>query len=140
MSLLERPDVQVHSDAETASRAAAERAALALRDAVEQRGVATIALSGGSTPEVMYRAFTDAALAIPWERVHLLWGDERCVPPAHPRSNFGMAWRAFISRIPIPAENIHRMRGELPPDQGAEEYRTTLREIFSEEPPTFDFV
>ncbi len=134
--------VEVYPDGAAASRAAAEAAADVMIQAVERNGRATVALSGGSTPVEMYEQFATPELSarIPWDRVHLLWGDERCVPPGHPRSNFGMAWRAFISGVPIPSENLHRMRGELPPKAGAEEYRRLLDHLFTGDLPRFDLV
>jgi 6-phosphogluconolactonase len=77
---------------------------------------------------------------VPWEAVHLFWGDERCVPPGHPRSNFAMAHDAFIRRVPIPAENVHRMRGELPAAEGAARYREELAAFFGPGVPRFDVV
>lgn len=142
MSDTSSPRVEVYPDAATASRAAAEAAARVMIQAVERSGRATVALSGGSTPFEMYQQFATPELSarIPWDSVHLLWGDERCVPPGHPRSNFGMAWRAFISRIPIPAANVHRMRGELPASEGAEDYRRVLAELFGRDLPRFDLI
>jgi 6-phosphogluconolactonase len=72
--------------------------------------------------------------------VHLFWGDERCVAPGHPRSNFGMASAEFVSRVPIPPENVHRMRGELSPEEGAEAYRRELEAFFGPGVPRFDLV
>ena len=82
------------------------------------RGAAVLALSGGHTPEPVYQLLADPAhpwrARIDWPRVHLYWSDERNVPPDHPDSNFGLANRTLIQHVPIPASQIHRMRGELP--------------------------
>ncbi|HZY70665.1 MAG TPA: 6-phosphogluconolactonase [Thermoplasmata archaeon] len=88
-----------------------------------------LALSGGSTPLPLFRWFAGAgSSAIPWEAVHLYWCDERCVPPEHPASNYGSAFRAFLSDVPIPSKNVHRMLGELtPPRDAADAYEETLR-------------
>lgn len=132
----------MHPDAHAASVAGAEAFARRARAAVEARGRFAAVLSGGTAPREMYRLLGEEPLraAIPWQGVHLFWGDERCVPPGHPRSNFGMAWEAFVARVPIPPENVHRMRGELPPAEGAERYTEELAAFFGAGIPRFDFV
>lgn len=77
---------------------------------------------------------------IPWDGVHLFWGDERCVPPGHERSNFRMANEAFVARVPIPPANVHRMRGELRPEEGAARYGEALAAFFGEGVPRLDLV
>jgi len=76
-----------------------------------------IALSGGSTPKALYQALATPPWRdkIAWHNLHLWWGDERCVPPASPESNYGEAARYLLDHVPVPAENIHRMRGEAEP-------------------------
>ena len=106
-----------------------------------------MALSGGSTPKKMFAMLAnDAALRnrMPWSRVHFFWGDERHVPPDHTDSNFRMANETMLSRVPVPPENIHRIRAENP-DAGkaAEDYEQELREFFMlgpEQLPPFDCV
>src|SRR5215217_1400957 len=126
------PTLQVHADAHAAARAGAEAFEVQARAAVEARGRFTVALSGGTAPKEMYALYASDELSsrIPWEGVHLFWGDERCVPPGHPRSNYAMAWDAFIRHVPIPDENVHRMRGELPAEEGAARYREELAAFF----------
>ncbi|GAB4486554.1 MAG: 6-phosphogluconolactonase [Anaerolineales bacterium] len=104
-------------------------------------GKFSVALSGGSTPRALYERLstTDLAERIPWPKIHLFWGDERCVPPDHPESNYGMTAGALLSRIPIPTENIHRIRGELPPAEAASLYEAELRAFFGET-PAFDLI
>lgn len=101
----------------------------------------SVALSGGSTPRALYErlAAVEMAERIPWRKVHLFWGDERCVPPDHPESNYGLAAAALLSRVPLPTENIHRIWGELPPAQAASLYEAELRAFFGET-PAFDLV
>lgn len=137
-----RGTVQVYADAEAASRAGAQGFAESARAAVAAGGRFSVALSGGETPQPMYRMLAEEPLRsrIPWEGVHLFWGDERCVPPAHPRSNFGMANRSFVSRVPIPRENVHRMEGEIPPERAAERYARELRAFFGPGVPRFDLL
>lgn len=136
------PRLDLHPDAHAAARAGAEAFVAAARVAVEARGRFSVALSGGTAPREMYSllASDEVARRIPWHGVHLFWGDERCVPPAHPRSNFAMANEAFIARVPIPAENVHRIRGELPAEKGAAQYRDELEAFFGSGIPRFDVV
>lgn len=135
-------DVKVFDRSEAASRAGAESFAELARRAVAEHGRFSAALSGGDTPRAMYRMVADSPLCerIPWDHVHLFWGDERAVPPEHPRSNFKMAYEALISRVPIPPANVHRMRGELLATRAAQAYEEELRAHFSEPVPRFDLV
>jgi 6-phosphogluconolactonase len=77
---------------------------------------------------------------IPWDQVHLFWGDERCVPPDDPGSNYHLAGETLISQVPIPPENVHRMRGELEPGAAARAYERELHDYFCGPRPRFDLV
>ncbi|HEX8393029.1 MAG TPA: 6-phosphogluconolactonase [Longimicrobium sp.] len=134
--------IHVHPDPDAASRAGAERFRDLACAAVESSGRFAVALSGGTAPERMYRMLGEGPFlsAIPWEGVHVFWGDDRCVPPGHPRSNFTMADRAFLRTVPIPPANVHRMRGELPPEEGAAHYTAELESVFGPGVPRFDLV
>lgn len=97
--------------------------------AIEARGRFTLALSGGSTPKPLYEAL--AAQDLPWERIHVFWGDERYVAPDHPDSNEGMARKAWLDQVNIPAENIHAMpTDEADPAVAAAKHEQQLREFF----------
>jgi 6-phosphogluconolactonase len=134
--------ITVYDDAHAAARAGAEMFVAEARAAVEARGRFTVALSGGTAPKEMYGLFAQEPFIsrIPWNGVHLFWGDDRCVPPLHPRSNFAMAWGAFLSRVPIPERNVHRMPGELPPAEGATRYAGELAAFFGPGTPRFDVI
>jgi len=137
--------VEVFHDESELIRTEAERIVTLASEAVRARGRCLIALSGGSTPRPLYELLATAPHAerIDWARMHLFWGDERCVPPDHPDSNYRMTRNALVDRVPIPAENVHRIRGEDEPDQAAEGYERVLREFFgSEDRParSFDLV
>lgn len=134
--------IEVYADAQAASRASAESFARQAVEAVQARGRFSVALSGGSAPEQSYRMLGDEPFRsmIPWEGVHLFWGDDRCVTPGHPRSNFRMANAAFITQVPIPPRNVHRMPGELPPPEGAARYTAELEAFFGPGVPRFDLV
>lgn len=135
-------EIRRFEDAEAVARAVAESFVALAREAVETAGRFTVALTGGDSPRAAYRLLGEPAYAarVPWEAVHVLWGDERCVPPGHPRSNFGLAHRAFLSRVPLPPANVHRMPGERPPAEGARAYAETLRRLFGEGTPRLDLV
>lgn len=89
----------------------------------KRKSLFTIALSGGSTPKLLFSVLGDKyADTINWKHVHFFWGDERCVPPEDQESNFGITNGFFLSKIDIPQENIHRIRGEDDPVKEAERY------------------
>ncbi len=113
-----------------------------LADAVRERGRAYIALSGGSTPRPVYERLADRfGDVLPWQRIHLFWGDERYVPHTDPRSNYRMTLNALIRHVPIPPENVHAMPTYMHnPDRAAQAYEATLRAFFPDAPPTFDVV
>jgi 6-phosphogluconolactonase len=115
--------------------------------AVASRGRARIAISGGSTPKAMFALLADPAQPfakrVPWDRLDLYWVDERCVPPDHADSNYRMTREALLSKVPLPAESVHRMEGELDPEVAAARYESTIRNTFKlegAETPTFDLV
>lgn len=97
----------------------------------------TVALSGGSTPRALYQLLAETPLA--WEAIHLFWGDERCVPPDHADSNYRMTAESLLRRIAIPPENVHRIEGELPPEEAALRYEDELRKFF-DGVPRFDLI
>jgi 6-phosphogluconolactonase len=102
------------------------------RKAIERRGIFHLALSGGNTPRPLYELLATEAYArqIPWDRVHLWWGDERAVAANHVESNYRMARQALIERVPIPQGNVHRVRAELGPEQAATHYETEIQFAF----------
>ena len=125
--------------------AAAEEVVRAANEAVAQRGRFTIALAGGSTPKSLYNLLaTNARTALPWDRMFFFWGDERHVPPTDPDSNYRMADETMLSKIPVAAANVFRMKTENPDAAAvAENYEQTLRKFFQPEPgqvPTFDLI
>jgi 6-phosphogluconolactonase len=124
--------------AEAAARHVVECAQTAIRD----RGRFAIALSGGSTPRDLHLRLAGRPLVdqIDWARVHVFFGDERCVPPDDERSNFRMADETLLSKVPIPRAQVHRMRGELPPEEAAADYERQLREFSGDEPPRIDLI
>jgi 6-phosphogluconolactonase len=134
--------VEIYESNSHASRAGAESFAACAGEAVARRGRFDVALSGGETPLTMYRLLAEPPLRdqIPWALVHLFWGDDRGVPPEDPRSNYGMAREAFVSAVPIPEGNVHRMLGEIDADEAAARYAGEIREHFGAQTPVFDLI
>jgi 6-phosphogluconolactonase len=103
----------------------------------------SVALAGGNTPRRIYELLASERFKhrIEWPQVHLFFGDERCVPPDHPDSNYLMAYETLISKVPIPAKNAHRIIGEGKPDESARLYENQLRAFFAGVSwPRFDLV
>ena len=127
------------------AKAAAELFTTAVINAVSARGVARVAISGGTTPKAMFAllAAEPFAFQIPWDKLDLFWVDERCVPPDNADSNYRMTREALLSKVPLPADRIHRMEGELTPEVAAARYESTIRNAFrleGAETPTFDLI
>jgi len=148
--------IQSYSTPEALADAVARHIVDCAADAIAARGRFVIALSGGSTPKAAYSrlatrdtrpraawpersegaglwghpAHEGQALATDdWRLIHILWADERCVPPDDPQSNYRMAKEALLDRVPIPPNHIHRIRGEDEPERAASEYERTLRSL-----------
>jgi len=137
------PNLRIFATLEQLAVAAAERFIDLAAASENASGQFCVALSGGTTPKRVYELLPteDFSSRIDWSRVQLFFGDERAVPPDHPDSNYRMANEALISKVPIPAENVHRMRGELDPNAAAASYEVELRSVFSgQEWPRFDLI
>ncbi len=139
--------VKIAPTEESCARATAAFFQQVVVQAVESRGVARLAISGGSTPKAVFALLADPTepflTTIPWTRLQLFWVDERCVGPDDPDSNYGMTRKAMLDEVPLPPENVHRMEGELDPEEGASRYEAMLRNAFKlegAETPTFDLI
>jgi 6-phosphogluconolactonase len=128
-------EIVVMSEAGALAREAADRFVALASAAIDSRGRFTVALSGGSTPRALYELLAERT--IDWPRVYIFWGDERCVPPDHPDSNYHMAQQALLSKVNVPIDHIHRMTGEIDPVQAAADYEDQLRHVFEIVPPAF---
>jgi 6-phosphogluconolactonase len=127
--LIER---RVLADIGTLSRAAAESLDAAAAAAIAARGRFTIALAGGQTPRALYQLLaTEFRARIAWASWEMFFGDERCVPPYHPASNYAMVASALLAHVSVPERQVHRIAGELPPDQAAREYESELRQVLA---------
>ena len=132
----ERFEIAVCRDAAELAAASADLVAASLRRALRQKKNATLLLSGGSTPLETYARL--AVDDLDWDHIGLYWGDERCVAPGDPASNFGQARRVLIEPARIPARAVHRIRGELGPEAAAADYERRLRASFEGCQPSFD--
>jgi 6-phosphogluconolactonase len=146
-----KPEIRTHSSLEDLSRAAAECICEIAEEAIKERGIFTLVLSGGTTPRLLYEELAKEPYAsrVDWQHTYLFWGDERCVPSDNPDSNFSLALQTLISKVDVPPSNIHRIPAATgSPKPVAAEYETTLREFFqatagsdpSTSFPSFDLV
>jgi len=140
-------DIRILNDGAAIARRAANEFVQSAASVVREKGSFNVVLSGGSTPKALYSLLaTDAALCsqVPWDKMHLFFGDERHVAPDHPDSNFRMATEAMISKSPLKPEQVNRIKGEYPDTaQAAQEYEQDLRAYFKikdGEYPRFDLV
>lgn len=126
-----KPEIVVCDGVEDLSVKAADAFVKTAATAVSEKDMFTVALSGGNTPLSLYRLLaTDAYIKrVDWKKVHFFWGDERCVAPGHPDSNFTSAYVALLARLVIPEGNIHRIRGEMG-DAAATLYEEELKTFF----------
>ncbi|MCL4309566.1 MAG: 6-phosphogluconolactonase [Actinomycetota bacterium] len=136
-------DITIYPDSEHFVDGSADFIAGLAARAVAERGRFAIALSGGSTPRPIYARLATGAYAdrIDWTRVHIFFGDERCVPPDDSRSNYRMAREALLDHVPLPSGNIHRIRGEDDPAQAALAYAQEVQRLFrTVSAPAFDLI
>jgi len=138
-----RGEVRVYADELSLARAAALLFVERYGKSVAEKVLFSVLLSGGATPLGLYALLSSKEFSgrVDWKKVHLFWGDERCVPPDSMGSNFNAAREALISKVDIPAGNVHRIKGELPPEEAAGAYEEELASFFglaAGQPPPFD--
>ncbi|MDQ2774873.1 MAG: 6-phosphogluconolactonase [Acidobacteriota bacterium] len=135
MSTDKRPDLRIGvNPAEVARQCAAH-----VIELLKSSGDATLAISGGKTPTPMFEDLAKSDLD--WSRIHIFWVDERCVPPTDERSNFKEANQSLLIPAKVPLSNIHRIPGEIDPNEAAEKYVADINQFFSLKPgqlPVFD--
>jgi 6-phosphogluconolactonase len=130
-----------YPDAQAAADACADAILKALDEARRARGAATLAVSGGSTPRLMFQ--TMAKSGFDWSHIDLFQVDERCVPPDHELSNYRMTREALLDHIHLAHGQIHRVEGELTPDEAAVRYADNIRDALklqAHELPVFDVI
>ena len=131
----------VFPDAPAAADACCRHIVNLLEETLSGEGDVSFAISGGSTPKLLFARL--AAVRLPWDRVHLFWVDERAVPPTDAQSNYKLAEETLILTAHVPRRNVHRIRGELRPDEAARRYTDEVRDYFRLGPaelPHFDIV
>jgi len=136
-------EVKIVPDNATLNRVAAQEFHRLAELAIKERGRFSVALSGGNTPRSVYSLLAEEHKDLPWDRIHIFFGDERHVPPNHPESNFRMASESLLSKVSIPEQNVHRIHAELEAEPAAQEYERHVREFFQLKNlgwPRFDLV
>lgn len=127
-----KPELQILDTADALFEAAAAEFAALVKEAVKSQGRFAVALAGGSTPKRLYALLAaQYGKSLPWQNVYFFFGDERHVPPDDPDSNYRMANEALLSKIPLPPENVFRIKAEKDAEAAAEEYEQTLRRFFT---------
>ncbi|MHC4623118.1 MAG: 6-phosphogluconolactonase [Planctomycetota bacterium] len=140
------PNLEVVSDPETLARRSVEIFVAAAEKAMEAKGAFYAAISGGHTPRRFFELLGELPLAtnLPWDKTHLFWVDERCVPPDSPESNYKLAADTFLPKVPIPRQNIHRIPTEHSDFKvAARTYEQAIREAFAlqeKQIPQFDLI
>lgn len=133
--------LDVYDSAEIVANAMADLFVERAGEAIGDRGEFSVALAGGTTPKEIFALLAGKPRVeqIDWKDVAIYFGDERCVPPADGQSNYKMAYETLLRNVPVPAENVFRMRGEEDPEEAAKEYAEILRRTLGT-PPRFDLV
>ncbi|MCI0611230.1 MAG: 6-phosphogluconolactonase [Anaerolineae bacterium] len=137
------PELRIFRDLESLSHSAAKLFVEQADQSIAERDQFLVALNGGSTPTRLFQLLaTDYRGQADWSKVHVFWGDERCVPPDDAGSSYGQARDLLLSRVSIPDSNIHRIKGELGPAEASKEYTLVLKRFASSalDWPRFDLV
>ncbi len=132
-----KPELRIFQDSERLSRHAANLFIEESNKSIRERNRFLVALNGGGTPTRLFQLLaTDYSKEIDWRKVHVFWGDERCVPPDNEGSNYHQANELLLSKVSLPENNVHRVEGELDPATASKKYVETLK-TFAE--PDLDF-
>lgn len=139
-----KPEIKISPDKNKLIQEFAAYIAGLIEKSIKEKDRCTFVLSGGSTPKSLYEMFASEKYReiIEWSKVYLFWGDERCVSPDHPDSNYRMAREALIDHIDIPSDNVFRIPAEQEPGDAAREYEETIKKIVggSMQFPVFDII
>jgi len=137
------PEIIILKSQGAVAEYAANRFVYVSKEADQKKSIIHIALSGGSTPALLFNMLTSNTYKeqIYWQNIHLWWGDERAVAPDNSESNFGLAQKLLLGKIDIPPDNIHRIKGELEPDTAANQYQHEMLNNISliSNVPAFDW-
>ncbi|QNF35331.1 6-phosphogluconolactonase [Adhaeribacter swui] len=134
--------IQIFKNITALSQAAAEIFVQVAQAAVKEKGKFSVALTGGSSPEGMYRLLAQSPYReqVPWEQTYIFWGDERWVPLTDERSNAKMAFETLLSHVPVPKNHIYPMWADVAPEQFASDYEDLLKKYFDDEELLFDLM
>jgi 6-phosphogluconolactonase len=138
---LSHPNLSISPTVEAAAQKCASFISQTLADALKQKATASLAISGGSSPKLLFADL--ARSSFDWSKVHIFWVDERCVPPTDPQSNFKLANDNWFIPGHFPEQNLHRIFGELQPAESAKKYVADMVEFFGTaagEIPAFDVI
>jgi len=138
-----KPGIRIFKSLEELSVHAAEIFVEQAEQAIQERGRFLAALNGGGTPARLFQLLAaEFREKVEWHSVHVFWGDERCVPSGDPESSYGQARDLLLRHVPIHETNVHRIKGELPPAEAADEYVQTLKQyaLPPHDWPRFDLV
>ena len=133
-----KPVIKISDSKITWVESAVQGIASLTQYAIAERGRFSLVLSGGSTPAPIYESL--GTMNLDWEQINIFWGDERCVPPDHPDSNYKMAQETLLRNASIPSRNIFRIKGEEDPTTAAMLYRKEIKKFFTGREPRFDLV
>jgi len=134
--------IQIYPSKKELIIATTEKIIDTIEQSIQKHGLCNIALSGGNTPYDIYSLLAENSYrdSVDWSCVHLFWGDERMVSPDHPDSNYGMTRQTLLAHIAIPEDNVHRIRGEIAPEQASIEYTELLHDHFKKDSSHFDLI
>jgi 6-phosphogluconolactonase len=138
-----KPEIRIFKNLESLSHAAAELFIQQAAQAVHERSRFLVALNGGNTPAPLFHLLaTDYHDKVDWSKVHIFWGDERCVPSDDAESSYGQAWDLFLRHVPIAESNVHRIKTDIDPVEASREYSLTLKRFATPalDWPRFDVV
>lgn len=134
--------IHIHPDIDELAQHVARWMAVVIKQTLAEQDRFTLALSGGSTPQKLHRILAQEPLRseIDWTKLHIFWGDERAVPFEDERNNAKMAFDTLLNFVPVPKEQIHIMRTDIPAEEAAREYEKLLHAYFDGKPFSFDLV
>ena len=138
-----KPEIRIFKNLESLSHAAAELFIQQATQAIDERSRFLVALNGGNTPAPLFHLLaTDYHDKVDWSKVHIFWGDERCVPSDDAESSYGQARDLFLRHVPIAESNVHRIKTDIDPVEAAKEYSLTLERFATPalDWPRFDVV
>ncbi len=126
--MAQQPQLRIAGTPEESARDCSAFILEKLAETLSLASRATLAISGGSTPKLLFAEMAKAAFD--WSKVHIFWVDERCVAPTDSQSNYKLANQTLLQAAKIPLLNIHRVYGELPPEEGAKRYNAEIKTFF----------